>query len=418
MLEKSFGLLFYLKKPKKYEKGNMPIYMRVTVDGVPKEISTGREWDPAKWNVHAQRASGLKEESKLLNVFLDTLQTKVYEAKRQLIDGNKTVTSEVLINVLKGKTDRPKMLMEIFQHHNDQLKTLVGKEFSPATLERYKTSFDHTRSFLKWKYRVSDLAIKSLDFEFITEYDFWLRSVRNCNHNTTIKYLGNFRKIVNRCVRNGWLIRDPFAGFAMTKKEVDREFLTEEELQRIREKIFVTDRLNQVRDIFLFACFTGLAYADVKKLQHTEICIGIDGDKWIFTSRQKTDTPSRIPLLPFALDIIDHYKNHPSCVQKGRVLPVPSNQKMNAYLKEIADVCGITKPLTSHIARHTFATTVTLNNGVPIESVSKMLGHKNLRTTQHYAKILDRKVGEDMNLLKKKIAGKVFAVGLKVANDQ
>ena len=167
--------------------------------------------------------------------------------------------------------------------------------------------------------------------------------------------------------------------------------------------MFATDRLNQVRDIFLFCCFTGLAYADVKKLQRSEICIGIDGDKWVFTSRQKNESPSRIPLLPFALNIIDHYKDEPACVQKGRVLPVPSNQKMNAYLKEIADVCGISKPLTSHIARHTFATTVTLSNGVPIESVSKMLGHKNLRTTQHYAKILDRKVSEDMQALKQKL---------------
>ena len=409
MLEKSFGLLFYLKKPKSYQKGNMPIYLRITVDGVPKELSTGSEWDPSRWNVHAQRASGSREDSKALNAYLDTLQTKVYEAKRPLLERGKTITAEMLKNILKGKTDRPKMLMEIFRYHNDQMKTLVGKEVCAATLERYETSLAHTRSFLQWKYNVSDMEIKSLDFEIITEYDFWLRSVRKCNHNTTIKYLGNFRKIVNRCVRNGWLLRDPFAGFAMTKKEVDREFLTEEELQRIRCKLFATERLHQIRDIFLFACFTGLVYADVKKLHHSEIRIGLDGDKWIFTSRQKTDVPSRIPLLPFALAIIDLYRDHPVCVQKGRALPVPSNQKMNAYLKEIADLCGITKPLTFHIARHTFATTITLNNGVPIESVSKMLGHKNLRTTQHYAKILDRKVGEDMNLLRKRMEGKGFA---------
>lgn len=159
-----------------------------------------------------------------------------------------------------------------------------------------------------------------------------------------------------------------------------------------------------MRDIFLFSCFTGLAYADVAKLKRTEITIGIDGEKWIFTKRTKNDSPSRIPLLPICLEILDKYKEHPKCCNKGLLLPVLSNQKMNSYLKEIADVCGIPKELTFHIARHTFATTVTLSNGVPIESVSKMLGHKNLRTTQHYAKILDRKVSDDMKALRNRLA--------------
>ena len=403
MLEKSFGLLFYLKKPKNYKKGDIPIYLRITVDGVPKEISTGREWDAARWNVHAQRASGVKEDSKALNVFLDTLQAKVYEAKRQLLENNKAITSELLKNILKGKSERPKMLMEIFHYHNEQVKQLVGKEFAAATLTRFHTSFEHTRSFLVWKYGVSDMHIKSLNFEFITEYEFWLKSIRKCGHNTALKYIADLRKIINRCLRNNWLARDPFLGFKMTKREVERSFLTEEELQRMRDKVFPTERLSQVRDVFLFCCFTGLAYADIKKLKRSEICVGIDGEKWIFTSRQKTDSSSRIPLLPFALQILDSYKDLPVCVQKSLALPVLSNQKMNAYLKEIADVCGITKELTSHIARHTFATTITLSNGVPIESVSKMLGHKNLRTTQHYAKILDRKVSDDMQALKQKL---------------
>jgi site-specific recombinase XerD len=403
MFEKSFGLLFYLKKPKNYEKGNLPIYLRITVDGIPKEISTGRECGSERWNAHAQRVSGTKEESKALNAYLDTLQAKVYEAKRQLIDDNQSITAGQLKNILKGKTDCQQMLMKNFHYHNEQVGKLVGKEFAPATLTRFKTSLDHARSFLEWKYAVSDISIKSLKFEFVTEYEFWLKSVRKCGHNTAIKYIADLRKIVNRCVRNGWLTRDPFLGFKMTKREVERPFLTEDELQRMRDKVFPTERLTQVRDVFLFCCFTGLAYVDIKKLKHSEICVGVDGERWVFTSRQKTDTPSRIPLLPFALEIVDRYKDLPACSRKGLALPVLSNQKVNAYLKEIADVCGITKQLTSHIARHTFATTVTLSNGVPIESVSKMLGHKNLRTTQHYAKILDRKVSDDMQALKQKL---------------
>jgi integrase len=184
--------------------------------------------------------------------------------------------------------------------------------------------------------------------------------------------------------------------------EIDRQALTQAELDRIKNKEFPTDRLNFVRDIFLFSCYTGLAYADAQKLKRTEIAPGIDGSLWIFTNRQKTDTSSRIPLLPPALAIVEKYKDYPACSNMGLVLPVLSNQKMNAYLKEIADCCGITKNLTFHIARHTFATTVTLSNGVPLESVSKMLGHRNLKTTQHYAKVLDRKLSEDMGKLRSK----------------
>lgn len=184
---------------------------------------------------------------------------------------------------------------------------------------------------------------------------------------------------------------------------MERAYLVQEEIQAIVDKEFATERLNQVKDIFLFSCFTGLAYIDVKQLTRSNIGLGIDGGKWIFTNRQKTDTRSNISLLPIAEEILDKYKQHPQCLNEGKLLPVLSNQKMNSYLKEIADLCEINKELTFHIARHTFATTVTLTNGVPIESVSKMLGHKNLRTTQHYAKILDRKVSDDMKVLRTKI---------------
>jgi len=196
-------------------------------------------------------------------------------------------------------------------------------------------------------------------------------------------------------------------------REVEREFLTQLEVQTIYGKEMVTDRLKQVRDIFVFSCFTGLAYIDVKNLSKTNISLGIDGEKWIFTHRQKTETASRIPLLPIAAEIIEKYANNPVCLNNDKLLPVLSNQNMNAYLKEIAGVCGINKELTFHIARHTFATTITLTNGVPIESVSKMLGHKSLKTTQHYAKILDKKVSGDMQLLREK-----FQISIPMKNSE
>jgi integrase len=235
------------------------------------------------------------------------------------------------------------MLLEIFEHHNKQMKELIGQEFSPLTYERYTTSKKHTHDFMKWKYNMDDMNIKDLNYEFITDYEFWLKSVRKCDHNTTMKYLSNFKKIVNICLKNGWLQRNPFLGYKMTKREVERPFLTQEELSAIASKTFLAQRINQVRDIFLFSCYTGLAYADVKKLSRSEISIGIDGEKWIFTHRQKTESATRIPLLPPAQEILDKYADHPQCLNASRLLPVLSNQKMNGYLKEIADMCGITK---------------------------------------------------------------------------
>ncbi len=296
------------------------------------------------------------------------------------------------------------MLLEIFAQHNKQVEELIGQQYSMATFKRDETSLDHTRNFIKEYFNQTDLAITQLKYQFITDYEFWLKTKRKCNHNSTIKYLTNFKKIVNICLKNGWLDKNPFIGFKMTKKDTDRPYLSQEELDLLKSKTFVSDRLNQVRDIFLFSCYTGLAYVDTQKLTPANVSIGIDGEKWIFTKREKTETTSRIPLLPPALEVINRYSNHPKCLNSNRLLPLLSNQKMNGYLHEIEAICGIKKNLTYHTARHTFATTVTLTNRVPIESVSKMLGHKSLRTTQHYAKILDKKVSEDMSLLKFKFA--------------
>ncbi len=403
MLGKNFSLLFYLKKPKNYVSGDMPVYMRITVEGNVKEMTTSRKCDPQIWDQRAERALGKSEFVKEMNSHLATLKVKVFEARIRLIENNKDVTANAVKNLLTGEVEKSKMILEVFEYHNEQMASLVNSEYSPMTLKRYKTSLGHTRSFIKWKYGVEDFEVNKLDFEFISEYEFWLKTARKCNHNSAIKYIGNFKKIVNGCYKRGWLRSDPFLGFKMTKREVERIPLSKEELQTLADKRFPCERLMQVRDVFLFCRFTGLAYVDVKKLKRSEIAIGIDGEKWIFTNRQKTETPSRIPLLPSSLRIMEKYNDHPQCLIEDRLLPVLSNQKMNAYLKEIADVCNINKNFTFHIARHTFATTVTLSNGVPIETVSKMLGHKNLRSTQLYAKIVDRKVSDDMQQLKEKL---------------
>ncbi len=403
---KTFSFIFYLKKPKTYEKGPASIYLRITVDGKRAEISIKREADPDDWNSKAGRLDGKSEKVKQFNAYLDTLQSKLYDAHQALIRDNKMITAEALKNRYTGASEKQRMLMAIFQKHNDEVETLVDKGFAAGTVERYKTSLSHTREFIKWKFRISDIDIRDINHEFITDYDFYLRSVRKCANNTVIKYLKNFKKIIRICIANGWLDKDPFIRYKPKQTEVERNFLSAEELQVLIEKVFVMDRLNQVKDIFIFSCYTGLAYIDVTKLTLSNFVIGIDGKYWIKTHRAKTDTPSNIPMLPPAMEIINKYKDHPAAVNKGRLLPVLSNQRMNSYLKEIATACEIQKDLTFHIARHTFATTVTLSNGISLESVSKMLGHKNMRTTQHYAKILDKKVSQDMDLLFKKFKTK------------
>jgi len=391
--------MFFLKHPKNYLKGNMYIYLRITVDGVSKELSTKRAWDPARWHVRSGRAQGTKEDARALNVMLDTIAMKAQEARKVLLDDDKEISAQAIKDYLTG-VDDSKTILSVFADHNKQVAALVGKEYAWGTLDLFNRTLSHTRDFIKWKYSVDDLDIKKLDYEFVSQYSYYLKIERNCQHNTSVKYLTYFKKIVLLCVKHGWLKRDPFIAFAMNRKEVEKPFLTEQELEAVAIKSFPSERLTNVRDLFLFSCYTGLAYADVKKLRKDEVCLGVDGEQWIMTHRQKTDTASRVPLLPESLRIIAKYHGHPQTLASGTIFPILTNQKMNAYLKEIADVCGILKNLTFHTARHTFATTITLSNGVPIETVAKMLGHKNLRQTQHYAKVLDMKVGNDMQLLR------------------
>ena len=401
-MKTTFSLLFYLKRPKNYENGPMPVYLRITVNGKRAETTSGRECLPANWNGKLGRFRGTKEEIKSFNAYLDNLQSQVYDAHKTLTEAGVLITADLIKNKLLGKTEKSRTLISVFKDHNKKVAALVGNEYAAGTLTRYETSLRHTQSFMAWKYQVSDIDVKAVDHDFISNYEFYLRSEKKCANNSAVKYIKNFKKIIRICLASGWLEKDPFVNYKAKVKQVDRIFLSAEQIGQITEKTFDTVRLNQVRDIFLFCCFTGLAYADVQKLTRSEIIRGADGEMWIVTKRLKTNTPTKVPLLPSALTILEKYSNDPVCCIKGKALPVSTNQKMNAYLKEIAGVCGINKELTFHTARHTFATTVTLSNGVPIESVSKMLGHTNIKTTQHYAKILDMKVSKDMALLKER----------------
>jgi site-specific recombinase XerD len=399
----TISLLFSLRKPKNYTSGEMPIYLRITVDGQRTELAASRKCDPEKWDTLTGRATGSKAEARTLNGYLDDIQFKIYELQRRMSEADELITAETVKNRFVGKAEKARTLVGVFEDHNAKMNSLVGQEFEKSTLQRYETCLMHTKDFMQLHYNISDIPVTKINFAFLTDFEYYLRSVRKCGNNSAIKYIKNLGKIVRICLGNGWLTVNPYLNYKPKQKTVHREVLTKEELERLSKKKFTVERLRTVRDMFVFCCYTGLAYVDVHKLKRSELVKGIDGNLWIYTSRQKTDTLSRIPVLPVALSIIRTYEDHPQCVVKDTLLPVMSNQKMNAYLKEIADLCKINKPLTFHIARHTFATTVTLNNGVPIESVAKMMGHTSIKTTQIYAKVMDHKISSDMQQLKEKL---------------
>lgn len=401
-------LHFYAKSTKMNADGKLPIYIRLTVDGQRMEFSTKKFIDKSKWSPELAKMKGQNEEARSINSYLDMMRSKVLGAEMTLLHKEEPVTVENVKSIISGIYKNHRTLVKVFEDHNNKMRELVGKQYAWGTLQRFEVTLNHLQNFLSWKSNVDDIALIKIDHAFITEFEFYLRSVKNCANNTAVKYVRNLRKIVNICLNNDWLEKDPFSKYEGKVYEVDKEFLTEDELKKIYSKKFMNTRLEQVRDIFIFCCFTGLAYIDVQQLKRDHIGIGIDGNRWIFKNRQKTDTSSKIPLLPVAEELIKKYEEHPKCINEDRILPVLSNQKMNSYLKEIGDVCGINKEITFHMARHTFATSVTLTNGVPIESVSKMLGHRSLRTTQHYAKIVDKRVSDDMAILKEKLSGNLL----------
>ena len=402
-MNNSISLLFYIKRCKADVNSKANIYLRITVDSRRSEFSIQRKVPIDKWNPSANKVKGFSKEAQEINQYIDLISNKINKIHQQFVENNKPFSAIQIRDTYLGKNEKKRMVLKMFQEHNDQVDKLVGKEFAPLTASRYKTARKRLEQYIKKEYKVDDLPIKEIDHKFITGYEYFLKTERNCGHNAAVKYISNFKKIVRIAYANDWISKDPFFNWKARLKIVDREFLSEEEINKIVEKDIQIPRLELVRDIFIFSCYTGLSYVDVKKLTKNRVVIGIDGNYWVKTKRAKTDTSSNIPILSNAQSIIEKYREHPKVMNSDVILPVLSNQRMNAYLKEIADICGITKNLTFHLARHTFATTVTLTNGVPIESVSKMLGHKSLKTTQHYAKILDKKVSVDMNILRDKL---------------
>jgi integrase len=404
----TFGVTFNLKKQKASSSGLMPIYARITINGRRLEIALKHSIEESSWNNSKGIARGSREEILKLNRYLDRYKARVIDIYQELTLSKTLITPELIKDKLTNADKEEYTLCKLMDYHNEQ----QGSVLRWGTMKNYITTQSYIRSFLTEKYKTPDRYLHELTYQFITNFDLYLRRLKNnagqpsMSNNGVMKHLERLRKMINLAIKLDWIEKNPFTAHRLKFEKIERDFLTAEELSRVEKKALSIYRLKQVRDLFVFSCYTGLSYADVIGLTESHIVTGVDKNLWLNTRRTKTDVTVKVPLLPQAMEILDYYKQDPVSRSDGKLLPSLSNQKLNSYLKEIADICGISKRITFHTARHTFATTVTLSNGVPIESVSKMLGHTKLATTQIYAKVVETKISEDMSKLKRRLKRK------------
>lgn len=406
MKRDSFRVLFFLKKTKLLKNGEASVCMRITVNGTRVENNIRKSIDPALWSQAKETARGKSRRACDLNTYIEEARIKLYQIFCELEQQNRPVTAHLLQELFFGqeKPEEVRTLLGTMQEHNDQCRALVGTDYALITVRRYESCRRYLAELIRQRYGKEDLPLAEVNGELVRAFAFYLKTEKGCQQNTVIRYMKCLKKITNLARANDWMAKDPFLGIRFHEKEVVREFLTMDELQTIYRKEFPLERLTLVRDVFIFAAFTGLAFIDVQQLAPEHIVRDNNGNLWIRKPRQKTKNMCNIPLLDIPQEILRKYANHPTCRKKGVLLPVPCNQKMNSYLKEIADICMIRKNLTTHCARHSYATSVCLANGVSLENVAKMLGHANIKMTQHYARVLDSSILRDMMQVERAIS--------------
>lgn len=415
-LNYTFTTLVWLNKTK-IKNGKCPIYVRITIDGKRSQISSKKWIEIDKWSTSGQCVKGSSEEARTINQYIRLIIGQIEEIHLHMTQDGKIPNPQMIKErLLFGEEkEKQKTIMEAYDYHNIKMRELVkvGKVV-PATVKRHEITQNKVRSFMQFQYRVNDKVLPEMRLSFISEFEHYLLTVDKIQNNTAHKYIKNLKKIMTMAVGLDWIPSNPFNTFKCSYHAPEREILNIDELHTIMNKDFGTDRLNEVRDVFLFCCYTGFAYTDIYQFEKNAVMKGLDGNLWLSAQRQKTGTKESVPLLPVPLEILEKYQDHEYCIKFNKLLPINSNQRYNSYLKELAAICGIKKNLSSHIARHTFATTVTLANGVPIETVSKMLGHTSIKTTQIYAKVVEKKVSDDMQMLSALLTSKATISKLKV----
>lgn len=394
-------LRFILRKNKSVN-GIAPIRLLFKLNGKKSELSTSIRCKVSLWDKYSERPRGSSLYAKTICHELDQFKLQFLRHCNQLQQRSQDITVELIKETINQKEERLTILFAI-QKYIDSLEDLVNIETSPATVRKYKCLKRKIIAFLKHEFKYSDMELRSIRFPFVLKFEKFLKTKHRIGHNTTVKYIQFLNATLRNAVKQQWLSSFPFEGYKCSFQQRTRESLTQDQIDTLVNKKFDKRHLEEVRDVFIFCCYTGLAHVDVYNLSPDNIVLGIDGKKWIHTKRQKTNTVTQVPLLAPAIFILKKYKDNVACLAKERVLPVRTNQKMNLSLKSIATACDITIPLSMHIARHTFATTILLNNNVPIVTVSKLLGHKKLATTQIYAKLKQKKISNDMEMLSQKL---------------
>jgi integrase len=395
---------FILRKNRGNKEGIAPVYVRFTMNDRRVQLSTGISVNTSKWDAKLQKCIGRSREAQVLNIKILKVKTDLYDIYNQLSAFEEDFdVSDIKSRMLKVDEGKYIGVVSVFDYYLDSMKDKLHKSFSMETYKHYKSSKGRVEEFIKSQYKIKDYPVVKVDYNFLDKFDRYLKLKYKVHQNTAWNYHKHLRRILNLSISLEYIEKNPYDKYKVRLDPTNREFLTLDELGRIEDKQFTLERLDLVKNIFVFACYTGLSYSDISKLHKRHLAIGEDGNEWLIIDRTKTSTRCRIPMLPKAKEILEAFKDYPSIIGTGKLLPVLSNQRLNSYLKEIADVCKIEKNLSMHMARHTFATSVTLSNGVPIETVSKILGHTSLKTTQIYAKILDKKISDDMSDLQIKL---------------
>lgn len=397
----TFNLMCYLKKSGCLKNGEAPIYIRITVNRQLVSFSLQGSVLPSLWSQEKEKSKGKDKKAQELNHYIESVKSRLYKIHRELEIDGKSISAQIIKDIFLGKVtteeDEGKTLVEVHAEHNERCRKLINTEYSPSTIYKFDASLKFLQEFMKKELDRTDIPLNQLSENFIRRYETYLKTERGCNNNSTIKHLKIFKKVVRIALANDWMQKDPFASVKFHLDEVHVDFLTMEELNTLINKELPNKRLSQIRDVFVFCSFSGLAFVDVKGLRQEHIIKDANGRMWIRKPRQKTNNMCNIPMLQVPQMLLEKYKDDRECQLRGQLLPVPTNQKMNAYLKELADLCEINKRLTSHTARHSAATSVFLANKVSMENVAKMLGHSSTRMTQHYARVLDQSIAEDMD---------------------
>ncbi len=412
------SILFFVRRPRRF-RNKFSVYARITIDGKRAEISLKRSVTFGQWDDAKGRAVGNSDAAQQLNGYLDELYLQIMQSYKELLSQGKVITAQAIKSRFTGADEEHKTLKQLIHYHNTT-QTAVLK---PGTMKNYYSTEKYLDRFLLHQHKTADIELRQLNYKFITDFEFYIRNFKSpralkpCTTNGVMKHLERLMKMVNLAVRLEWIDKDPFRNYRLKFQKSERVYLTERELRLIEETIFTLPGIERIKDVFLFSCYTGLSYIDLHNLKREQMVRGIDGQYWIYTKREKTSEAVKVPLLPKALKIIEKYRDDSEIRYCNHLIPALSNQRLNRGIKEIAEACGIHKYVTFHTARHTFATTVTLSNGVPIETVSKLLGHTKLSTTQIYARVLDKKIGEDMELLRSRLLEKEREAKLSVQNE-